>query len=155
MRKLIGLVLLLASSGWAADSKNLDDKNVGVFDIYFSSTNDSQLVAGALSATHSVVGLAQSFCIESVGANTVFQLSHSTGTATRDITGAPIEPYMFFKSSEVVVRAGAPKCWDLRGRVEDPWVKILRFGSGGATAYVTIDYLMPLHKSSMTISATR
>src|SRR3990167_1582294 len=153
---LTNLILLgLAGNAQARDPRTYEQS--GIYQVYQWSTTDNQLVVGARLATHSVVGQLLTMKVEVKGADAIVQLTHSTGTY-RDGSGKNTTHFVFHRSSEIVVSSLSAWTPNLRGYVEDPWLKILRFGGvgGGTTVTVTMEYLFPEAKSSTgTIITTR
>ena len=151
MKKLLLSVLLMAGlNAHAVQLKTIEDD--GLYDIYYSSVNDTQFNSGAGISTHSVVGTLLSFVIEAVGSDVLFSLSHSTGFYTKF---SDTDTYRtFVGSSRTIVRSGTSKSFDVRGYVQDPWIRIYSL-TGNVTAHVTIDYIMPLSKSSTTVTVVR
>ena len=150
MKKLFLALLLSTGVANAVDFRTIEPWGGGYL-IYQRTTNDSQIFAGSLVDTHSVTGTLLSIGVEAVGGNVTAQLSHSTG-AYKDSSDVVYQN--FWVSSPTVVLSGAFKTFDVRGYVQDPWLKISGL-SGSVTAYVTMEYMMPIAKSSAPIQSTR
>lgn len=151
MKKLLISILLLGGVAHA-EYKTLEVN--GLYQIYYSSTNDSNQSATAPISTHSFVGTLLSFVIEAVGGDVLFSLSHSTGGYTLNSTTNTTRYEVFAGSSRTLVRGGTSKSFDVRGYVQDPWIRFYNLGSN-TTGHITADYLMPLIKSSGAVSGVR
>ena len=124
--KIIGLIIFLAGNAHALDVKTFEDGPlIGI--PFFAATHTW---VSNEQTTYTLSGVLDSYAIEAVGADVVYEIRFTTRTlADGGTTGLTVHV-----SSAITVRSGTTKSDELRTLMWNPKISIRSLGSGG-TAY--------------------